>query len=270
MFCGFKLISLLSQEPLFWPEFFSADGQSLFARGEVSPEGVLPLLRWDVNAPTHPPQTIPLDLKSTNGIWETACAANRPLYAVSQKGMDGISLWNPLTGEAAGQLRTLAIGRPWKFSPDGRKLLSITGWNDFRITDLSRPENPMLGRLPAAFMGRPAFSLDGRFMAIALTDRTIRLWDITLFQEVAVLSGHQASVTDVAFSPDGRTLASCGSGVKLWSLPARREVATVTTEDPGFNFVAFTPDGNALLAGDWSGRVRIWRVPTLAEIDGQP
>ena len=73
----------------------------------------------------------------------------------------------------------------------------------------------------------------------------------------------------MAFSPDGRTLASCGSGVKLWNLASRREVATLIRSATTFNYVTFTPDGNTLLAGDWKGAIHIWRVPTMAEIGGR-
>ena len=53
------------------------------------------------------------------------------------------------------------------------------------------------------------FSLDGKHLASASDDWSIRLWNLeTLDQEPIVLEGHKAWVGSVAFSPDGKTLAS--------------------------------------------------------------
>ena len=72
-----------------------------------------------------------------------------------------------------------------------------------------------------------------------------------------------------AFSPDGRTMASCGIGgiVKLWHVLSRREVATLIRGAADFSCVAFTPDGNTLLAGSRAGLVHLWRAPTLTRIN---
>jgi WD40 repeat protein len=63
-----------------------------------------------------------------------------------------------------------------------------------------------------------AFSPDGTRLAAGCADNTIRLWDLTTFQEVAELHGHTAYVHALAWSPDGTRLVS-GSGdttVRVW------------------------------------------------------
>jgi WD40 repeat protein len=116
-----------------------------------------------------------------------------------------------------------------------------------------------------------AFSSDGKALAAACSDHTLRVFDGATLAELAVLPGHESAVEDVAFSPDGRTLASCAGGVvKLWCWPARREVATLLRAETRFRFVAFTPDGNTLLGGNWAGQLHLWRVPTLADTDRGP
>ena len=263
------------QEESLVPEFFSADSQTFFARGEVTFDGVLPLLSWNLNAPAHPPKILLLSLNNTNRVWNTAAAPDGRAYALWQLNTKCISLWNPLTGEAVGELHgppNVGVGEPVRFSPDGRKLASHVWRNQIRLTDLATPDKVAAALLPVSDVGPTTFSPDGKLLAVPCGDHTIRLWDVATFKEVAILSGHQQAVLHVAFSPNGRTLASCSKDgtVKLWFWPARREVATLIRNVTGPHYVEFTPDGNTLLVGDAAGLVHIFRAPTLAEIDGKP
>src|SRR6516162_5178373 len=52
------------------------------------------------------------------------------------------------------------------------------------------------------------YSPDGKMLASASLDNTIKLWDIQTGKEKSTLKGHTDSVVSVAFSPDGKTLAS--------------------------------------------------------------
>ena len=63
-----------------------------------------------------------------------------------------------------------------------------------------------------------AFSPDGRRIASASGDHTIKIWDAETGQEVLTLRGHTSSIWAVAFSPDGQRLASASldGSVRIW------------------------------------------------------
>ncbi len=77
------------------------------------------------------------------------------------------------------------------------------------------------------------------------------------------------SVFDVAFSPDGKRLATCGEDkiTRLWDAGTHRTIATMHGHSDAVQAVAFSPDGETLATGGSDSSVRLWSVPAGKEKD---
>ena len=97
----------------------------------------------------------------------------------------------------------------------------------------------------------------------------MRVWDVTTGQEVpfSPLKGHTTKIHSVAYSPDGRWLASaCGDSiVRVWVGDDRRLEHKLRATTSGAMAVAFSPDGRRFATGSLEGTIRVWDVAT-----GQP
>jgi WD40 repeat protein len=79
-----------------------------------------------------------------------------------------------------------------------------------------------------------AFSPDGKLLASASYDQTVRLWDVQTGQARVTLRGHTGRVDNVAFSPDGKLLASMAviTPVRLWGIPAAQTSGATAAATP--------------------------------------
>ena len=184
--------------------------------------------------------------------------------------------WDIATGQPA---RSFDVALPDSYGPTST-LNSVVSFDENHLLHipLRAPEdsvdiNLQTGRATLIKIGviepnHAAYSPDGKLLLVSSRRSYLRFYDAASFREVATLGGFMFSAGAVAFSPDGRRMATGGTAIEamtVWDFDGRERLLTLGT-DAGLGGTRFSADGN-VLAGANASSVYFWRAPSWAEIE---
>ncbi len=189
---------------------------------------------------------------------------------------DAIVLWDMDSFEPIGDPLTghKNLVEKVNFNPESGLMASVDANNGLILWQLEAAQNPILKTISghSTWTYAIALSPDGRRLAFP-GDESILLWDTSpLGLSAEILTGELEN-NGVAFSSDGKTLASSGffnPNIYLWDVETRQSVGTPLKGQHGaINQMAFHPDGQILASGSHDGTIILWDVKTRQPI-GQP
>ncbi len=227
-----------------------------------------------------------MDLRDDPPLW-VQFTADATAFAY-QTGKGGVRVLTPATGKALGTIAEPPVGFvPLKLSADGKRLA-------FVVKDHPTPKevvtlqiwNVETGKQVCTMATNPGtssgyceanFSADGKLLALGCGNHphAASFWNTTTGKQVEVFPGHREPISGIAFSPDGKELATnAGSRgdrlVRFWDIETGKPLRSFEPYAYSISQFAYTPDGKRLVTcgcPEWpKGELCVWDARTLAKL----
>ncbi|MGI9068670.1 MAG: caspase family protein [Pyrinomonadaceae bacterium] len=151
------------------------------------------------------------------------------------------------------------------FSPDGRTLATggVESKSNFDLAAMMGGAQPGQKGQKKPSKNPPDPQDIMKSMKVEAIGQVV-LWDVSSGREIGALKGHGKGVTSVAFSRDGRLLASGSTDntIRIWDLATKSELRTLTGHTSNIESIDFSPDGRLLASASDDGGTFLWDANT--------
>ncbi len=179
-----------------------------------------------------------------------------------------VRLWDASNGQLLRMLERQTMAGI-AFSPEGRAIAAVRQGGAGQLWDVSTGQ-PLITLEMGQYLSSPVFSPERQRMASAGQNK-VYLWDTSSGHLLHTLDGHPGNVHGIAFSPDGRVIASAGTDkmsissgedphttVRLWDTDTGTLLRVIEVNTWSLNAVTFSPDGRILALAGFDGVIRLW------------
>jgi eukaryotic-like serine/threonine-protein kinase len=179
-----------------------------------------------------------------------------------------VRLWDVSARQYAGDLPLTGFCQGLAFSEDGKSLMIASGGRleQWDVTDKKTIASHPLFRLGRSDVAVQV-SRDFRFAAFVVNGGEISVVDLEQEQVCWSVQAAEENVKTLAFSPDGKILAS-GAGftesdIRLWNVATGEEVARLGGHRAWVSSLVFWPDGQTLASASADQTIRLWNLAEL-------